>query len=222
MDGDYGEWRTYYPLCITGINLADTVFNVGSGTTLKFEQAVKNHFPGIEPTSLDKNLLNNPISNRYHFEIGKDVLPAELIGRFSKVFCLEVIEHVTDMDELMAILKSLLKVSDNARIYISFPNLASLICRIELLLGFQPHVLEVSKISSTFGTGKFGKFNSPGGKSIGHINGITLAAMIDLAENYGLTLTKSWGFMNSLKRWPKRFVSLSGTAVLEFGLSKID
>jgi hypothetical protein len=94
-------------------------------------------------------------------------------------------------------------------------------CRIELLLGFQPHVLEVSKISSTFGTGKFGKFNSPGGKSIGHINGITVAAMIDMAKSSGLTLTNSWGFMNSLKRWPKRFVSFGGTAVLEFGLSNI-
>lgn len=167
-------------------------------------------------------MVNSPISNSYHFEIGKDVLPELLLGSFTKVFCFEVIEHVRDMDELVAILKSLLKVNDDARIYISFPNLASLICRIELLLGFQPHVLEVSKISSTFGAGKFGKLNSPGGKSIGHINGMTVAAMNDMAKSYGLTLTNSWGFMNSLKRWPKRFVSLSGTALLEFGLSKID
>jgi hypothetical protein len=219
--GDYGEWRRYYPLCITRIKVGDSIVNVGSGTSLKFEQAVKLHFPEIDPFSLDKNLVDSPASHHYQFEIGTDVLPELLLGRFTKVFCFEVIEHVRDMDELVAILKSLLKVSDDARIYISFPNLASLMCRIELLLGFQPHVLEVSKISSTFGTGKFGKFNSPGGKSIGHINGITVAAMIDMAKSSGLTLTNSWGFMNSLKRWPKRFVSFGGTAVLEFGLSNI-
>ena len=222
MDGDYGEWRKYYPLCITRIKVEDEIVNVGSGTSLKFEQAVKLHFPEIDTCSLDKNLVDSPASNHYQFEIGTDVLPEILLGRFTKVFCFEVIEHVRDMDELVAILKSLLKVSDDARIYISLPNLASLICRMELLLGFQPHVLEVSKFSSTFGSGKFGKFNSPGRKSIGHINGMTVAAMIDMAKSSGLTLTNSWGFMNSFKRWPKRFVSLSGTAVLEFGFSKID
>jgi len=222
LDGDYGEFRQYYPLCITRINSDDTVVNVGSGTSLKFEQAVKLHFPKITPTSLDKNLVNSSTFNHYQFEIGTDALPEQLFGRFTKVFCFEVIEHVRDIDELVAILKSLLKVSADARIYLSFPNLAALVCTVELLLGFQPHVLEISKISSTFGTSVFGKFNSPSGTSIGHINGITVAAMTDMAKNSGLTLTNSWGFMNSLKRWPKRFVSLSGTAVLEFGLSKID
>ncbi len=68
-------------------------------------------------------------------------------------------------------------LKDDGLLICSLPNLASIYARIELLLGFQPHVLEVSNVYGNFGTGIFGKLNNPPGVSIHHIRAFTHKAI---------------------------------------------
>jgi len=75
----------------------------------------------------------------------------------------EVIEHIDETDILLQNCYNNLKddglliCSHDGLLICSLPNLASIYAWIELLLGFQPHVIEVSNVCSNFGTGIFGK-----------------------------------------------------------------
>ncbi len=115
----------------------------------------------------------------------------ELNKKYDCVFCLEVIEHIDKTDIL---LKNCLEhLDDNGLLFISCPNLASLYGRIELMLGYQPHVLEISNEYPNCGTGYFGRKNNPMAESIHHVRGITYRGMRELLNMQGFEIIKCVG-----------------------------
>lgn len=100
-------------------------------------------------------------------------------------------------------------LKDDGVLILSFPNLASIYSRIELLLGFQPHNLEVSNEVSNLGTGIFGKFNGGRGLPIHHIRGITHRAMKDLLGIHGFKVVKMFGYEYRFKKLFYYFPSIA-------------
>lgn len=83
---------------------------------------------------------------------------------------------------------------NGGKFIISFPNLTSFLGRLELLLGYQPHMIEVSNKKSNFGKGIFGKFNCSNDIPIHHIRGITTKAMKETLGYYGFEIIKIYGY----------------------------
>lgn len=123
--------------------------------------------------------------------------PLKIDQKYDYVVCFEVIEHVDKTDELIKNAYNALK--SGGMLFLSFPNLSSLYARIELLLGFQPHCLEISNEEgcANLGTGPFGRHNNPNARPIHHIRGITLRAGKELVTHYGFTVDKIYGTIPS-------------------------
>ncbi|HOV97471.1 MAG TPA: hypothetical protein PLW49_00430, partial [bacterium] len=79
----------------------------------------------------------------------------------------------------------------------------------ELMLGFQPHILEVSNERANFGTGIFGKLNNRGNRPIHHIRGITHRAMKEMLEFNGFEIIKAIGYEWRLKKLFYYFPSIA-------------
>ncbi len=160
-----------------------TVLNIGCGALQTLEQMIKHNTKDVHITSLD--ILDMPktefVDEFFTADIEKDM---DLGKKFDVVCFFELLEHIDNTDVLI---KNCAKhMKDNGKLIFSFPNLSSIHSRIELLLGFQPHILEVSNEYPNFGTGIFGKINNSTGKSIHHIRGLTYRAVKEMLAYYGL------------------------------------
>jgi len=118
--------------------------------------------------------------------------PIRLKQKFDVVVAFEVIEHLDNTDMLLVNAYNNLK--KEGIFIISFPNLSSWLCRLELLLGYQPHILEISNKKACFGQGFLGRINNPANIPIHHIRGITTKAMKEMLEYYGFKIRKVCGY----------------------------
>jgi len=123
--------------------------------------------------------------------------------KYDCVFCFEVIEHIDNTDILLANCYDNLK--EDGLLFISVPNLASVYSRLELLMGYQPHLLEVSNEHANYGMGVFGRLNNPSDSVLHHIRGISFRAMKEMLEANQFKIIKAVGGSNNiiLKRCPR-------------------
>lgn len=143
MDGDQIRRRLYYRHLEKIVKASQSLLNLGSGTSFVFEELCHQWNPALQIVSADlsKPLFKPDYVNAFHsVNVSHSLsLPYK---NFDLVTAFEVIEHVDRTDELIR------NASNHCRpggiIAVSFPNLASIFCRFELLLGYQPHILEVS------------------------------------------------------------------------------
>jgi len=140
-------------------------------------------------------------------------VPFQLPDIYDIVFCFEVIEHVDKTDVLLENCYNHLK--KDGLFIIAVPNLSSLFTRIELLLGFQPHILEVSNKKANFGMGVFGRLNNPDDELLHHIRGITYKAMKEMLEFYNFKIVRSIKSNNRPKIF-KALLPLSLSSVVVF------
>lgn len=191
----------FYQIAASFIKKSASVLNFGCGTKFNFERVVFESRDCLT-TSVDIQIAHH-VPNYVNF-IQADVEKPISLELFDFVTFFELIEHIDKTDELLRNCSRNLK-SDGKLIF-SFPNLSSFYSRIELFLGYQPHILEVSNEIGYFGSGIFGKINSGGcSKSIHHIRGITQKAMIDLITYHGFNIEKIIGTsINHVKifNWP--------------------
>ena len=225
--GDLPVSRKYYKYVITKMIDRRNILNLGSGSHFEFERQVKERLCregiDVEITSLDSYPLEViPEGIKYvQSEISEASTNSRLNRTFDCITCFETIEHLEDTDSLLELVRTLLSPPlANGLLVISFPNLSSIFCRLELLFGFQPHVLEVSNRIGPLGMGLMGRFNYSNQKqAIHHIRGITLRAMREFLQNNNFEILETRGFADSLPFWPKRMRSLAPTVVIVCRLS---
>ena len=192
MDGDNVQMRSYFRHMRKIVQSKSSLLNFGAGTTFCFESACHAWNPNLKIVCAD---LTKPASvpsyvDSFHcldltcdFNVSK--------SDFDIVTLFEVIEHVDDTDGLL--LNAMKHCKPGGIVALSFPNLASLFTRIEILLGFQPHTLEVSNRKANFGTGPFGPLNNPNDLPIHHIRGFTRRAGHDFLRYHDLEIQQSIG-----------------------------
>lgn len=191
QSGDLDIRDDFYENIMPYLKNAKTLMNLGCGERFNFERILKSRFSKINVTSADRLIKPN-------FEIPSDkynTVDLEKIikvGHYDVITFFEVIEHLDNTDSLMRTCYQ--NLLPGGLLIFSFPNLASIYGRIELLLGYQPHILEVSNEAGHFGTGIFGKLNGNlQNESIHHIRGITAKAMTELIKFHGFKLIKQMG-----------------------------
>lgn len=198
--------RGYYNIVAEFIknDLTDgDLLNLGCGSEFNFEKFI--YFKSqLKIDSSDIIIPENiesvpPFVNEY-IVCDVEKKSNNIIKKYDVVTFFELIEHVDHTDELLINCKNLLK--DDGLLIFSFPNLSSLYSRIELLLGYQPHILEVSNYRANFGQGIFGRFNNPRDIPLHHIRGISHSAMRDLVRYHGFEIVKIQGYDY---RFPKIF-----------------
>jgi SAM-dependent methyltransferase len=215
--GDTGPNWPYYAKAIQAIPKGASVLNLGSGHHFVFEKSLAKSNPEALIESVD---LGSPeiLPTHCKYQIG-DIEDLDLARSFSAksfdvITIFEVLEHIDKTDNCLQTASSLLK--DNGVLLIAIPNLSSLFCRIELLLGFQPHVLEISNKIGPLGMGPFGKFNyGASTQPIHHIRGMTLRATVQLLALHGFRTVEKTGFLTKVPFFPKtRFVNLASSVLL--------
>jgi hypothetical protein len=216
--GDAGTIWPYYQLIISQITEGSRIVNLGSGHHFVFESNLQNSKSSVEIHSIDKGCPSVvPTGVIYHEANIEDNLSVSRLGlgQFNAVSLFEVLEHLDQTDECLKIARDL--VRSDGRLFVAIPNLASLYGRIELLLGFQPHVLEVSNVNGTLGMGKFGKLNYGDSTTpLHHIRGITMRGAKELVEANGFKILNVWGFNTAIPYWPKsRLQGLASSIVIE-------
>lgn len=180
----------FYRLAASYIPMGASILNLGSGSHFRFEQTVSSRRPS-RVVSID--LVRPPrIPPGVDFLIADATRPLPIADQFDVVTFFEVIEHVDAGDELLQNCSRMLR--PGGRLIFSFPNLASLYGRLELLFGFQPHVLEASDMHANAGTGPMGRANNPTGQSLHHIRGFTQRAMRELIAYHGFHVQAIKGF----------------------------
>lgn len=199
--GDYRINRKYFSLVLPYLNNKSRVLNLGSGISFILENKIVQLYPQASVTSVDiLDCKRIPPKVKYlKKSIEKPILFEE---KFNVVTFFELIEHIDKTDSLLKNCAKNLK--KNGILVFSFPNLSSLYCRVELLLGYQPYVLEISNETNYLGLSPLGKMNAgtkpPGCRfkegSIHHIRGITTRAMQDLVEFHGFKVIKKFGYSN--------------------------
>lgn len=200
----------FYRLSLPYIKNKSTLLNLGCGILFNFEKLVYKE-KGIRPVCVDiidisKLGLQKPdcVDNFLVKSIEEEVV---FENKFDVVTFFEVVEHIDKTDILLKNCFNNLK--DGGTLVLSFPNLASIYSRIELLLGFQPHILEVSNEQSNFGTGIFGKLHNKHNKPIHHIRGVTNRAMKEMLEANGFKIVKTIGYEWRLKKLLYFFPSIA-------------
>lgn len=129
---------------------------------------------------------------------------------YDTAVCIEGIEHIDCTEMLLDNCYSCLK--KGGIFMLAFPNLSSIFSRVELLFGFQPHILEISngKGEANCGMGIFGKMNNPKGEPIHHIRGITYRGMKELLRRHSFEIILTRGSMKNLGILGKIFVLFPG------------
>ncbi|MBU4348433.1 class I SAM-dependent methyltransferase [Patescibacteria group bacterium] len=189
--GDNNIDKSLYEIVFPFIKKNDFVLNLGCGTRFNFEKALKKKKEvnitscDIIPCVFDSNIIDKFIVQSVEEEFLLD-------KKFDVVTFFELIEHIDKTDELLKNCFNNLK--QGGYLIFSFPNLTSIYSRIELFLGYQPHILEVSNEYANFGTGIFGKYNNPENKTIHHIRGISNKAMKEMVLYYSFEIEKIIGF----------------------------
>ncbi len=166
----------------------------GCGIQLRLEQALLHDFPDIKMWGCD---LNTPVRIVDNFSFERVDISAPWISRnapFDVVFFSEVIEHIEFSDVLLE--NCLRNLKRGGFLICTIPNLASIYGRIELLAGFQPHILEASDRNPRIGSGIMGIKNNPG-RSIHHIRGFTYRAMRELLEYHGFEVVMTKGYISN-------------------------
>lgn len=135
--------------------------------------------------------------------------------KFDIVTFFELIEHIDKTDILL--MNCFNNLKQGGYLIFSFPNLASLYARIELLLGYQPHILEVSNVYGNFGNKIIGNYANPLGNTIHHIRGITHRAMKEMIVYYNFKIEKIIGYDYRLKNL---FASTPGLAPINIFICK--
>lgn len=126
------------------------------------------------------------------------------------------LEHVDKTDSVIRNAAKLCR--PNGAVVISFPNLASAYGRLELLMGWQPHVVEVSNERANFGSGWFGRYNNPSDVPIHHIRGITTRAGQELLKYHGLSIRQTIGSSHS--RFEGLWRNIPGIAPVNLMISR--
>lgn len=206
--GDNKINERFYSNVFSFIRRGDEVLNLGCGNKFVFEKALYRE-KGVCITSVDilENAKPPSCIKAYIQQSVEDafILPQ----KFDVITFFELIEHIDKTDELLRNCHKNLKT--NGLLIFSMPNLASIYSRVELFLGYQPHILEISNEFSNYGTGIFGKINNPKGESIHHIRGITNIAMKEMLRSAGFRIIKIIGYdhHNRLSLFYRVFPSIS-------------
>lgn len=168
-----------------------SLLNFGCGVKLQFEKHIIREFPDAKLGGVDINVPHNKLSNFdfYNYDVQK--IKRFGFGEYDIVYFTELIEHVDDGDALLD--NCYLNCKKEGWLICTVPNLASLYGRLELLFGFQPHILEASNRYPLAGGGVFAKKNNPDGKSIHHIRGFTYRAMCELIKRHGFSIIQTKG-----------------------------
>lgn len=214
--GDSGAPPPGFALIVRDIDRRkpSSVLNLGSGVHFLLEQTLSDRFPNMEIVSVDiaDNAKEISLHHTYH-KCDLNLEPLDLGKKFDVIVATEVIEHLATDTYFWKTIRLCSHVS--TRVILSTPNLASLFCRLELLLGLQPHVLESSMLNHRAGMGLGARLNYGSPKSdlgpIGHIRGITYRAIVELIGLNNLKIEEEYGLMNAMSLWPKRWLKgLSG------------
>lgn len=196
QDGNKKEARRYYSdvlSCLRQGNEAIECLDIGSGIGFAFEKMVSQKFSGFSVDCIDRinaEEVNVPEYVRSYKQVSVEKRFC-MDKKYDYIFCFEVIEHIDRTDILLKNCYDHLKTG--GALFLSHPNLAGLCARMELLFGFQPHVLEVSNRYANYGTGVFGKMNNPAGNPIHHIRGITYRAMKEMLTANRFEIKKIFG-----------------------------
>jgi len=185
---------TFYRTSFDYIKNNDHVLNIGCGGLFFFEKALfllkHAHITCIDiltnlnkPSYVEKLIIQNI---EKEFNLNK---------KFDVITCYEIIEHIDKTDVLLKNCYRHLKT--DGYLIITIPNLSSIFSRIEILLGLQPHILEISNEAS-FGGGLFSKLNNKHRRTIHHIRGITRKAMIEFLNYHKFEIIKEFGYFHKL------------------------
>ncbi|MEI6774570.1 MAG: methyltransferase domain-containing protein [bacterium] len=180
----------FYQTVLSDIPNTVSILNLGCGSRFIFEnELIKKGVRSIWSSDIVSTEKPDFVENFFIQSVEEEF---HLKKKFEIITFFELIEHVDKTDILLKNCFNNLK--ENGLLIFSFPNLSSVYSRIELLLGYQPHILEVSNVMANFGTGYFGKINNPNGIPIHHIRGITTKAMIEMISYYGFKTEKVIGY----------------------------
>lgn len=215
--GDTGPNWPYYAEALREIPKGATVLNLGSGHYFVFEKLLSESNPNSLIESVDMGSPKvSPLYSNYHIGDVEDLDLAKNFASksFDVVTIFEVLEHIDKTDNCLQTASILLK--DDGVLIVAIPNLASIFCRIELLLGFQPHVLEISNRTGPLGMGPFGRVNyGSSTQPIHHIRGMTLRATEQLLAVHGFKSVKKIGYLTKVPFFPKtRFVNFASSVLL--------
>lgn len=187
----------FYKAVFKYIPDGSTILNFGCGSRFNFERELLKE-KKAEITGVDLIDIQDKPGYIKEFHCRSVEEQVYFNKKFDVVTFFELIEHIDKTDELIKNCYKNLK--DDGILILSFPNLASIYARIELFLGFQPHVLEVSNEVANLGTGLFGELNGGRGKTLHHIRGITHRAMKDLLDHHGFEIKKMIGYEYRLRK----------------------
>lgn len=206
QSGDNDITENFYKLTFPYVKNDTTLLNLGSGIRFNFEKNLTklkkvkidccDIIPVKKPPSFINQFFNQSVEKIFFLK-----------NKYDTVTFFELIEHIDKTDILLRNCFNNLK--KDGQLIFSFPNLSSIYAQIELMLGFQPHILEVSNECADFGTGIFGKINNPSGKTIHHIRGITHRAMKEMVKYHGFTIIKKFGFEYRLQTFFKYIPSIA-------------
>jgi hypothetical protein len=225
--GDTGVTRTYQSEIISAIKVrrSPNILILGSGIRFNLESQILRDVPTACITSVDYQQSGETVGANHKFEqvdMNISVPNLDANAQFDFIIACEMLEHLLDDRYFWKTLSTHMRPTTIA--FVSFPNLTSLFCRFELALGLQPHVLEPSSVHHTAGMGIGGRFNyGPNplvSHPLGHIRGVSFRAFRETCTAQGLTIEDEFGYMNSIRLWPKkRLVGLSGTILAKLRLS---
>lgn len=188
---DSSQIWSFYEEVTNYIKENNTVLNLGCGEYFNFERILKQK-KSVNITSVDiLNLQTLPkYVNKYlHWSLEK---PFKLTTQFDVVTFFEVIEHIDKTDILIQNCFDNLK--EKGLLIFSFPNLSSVFCRLELLFGYQPHVIEVSNMVAGFGGSLLTTIANTERWAIPshHIRGFTYRAMKEFIQYYGFKIERTF------------------------------
>lgn len=179
----------FYERALQSISRIDSLCNLGSGEVFTVETIAYK----LGATSITSYDITQPtcVPPYVDFRLADVEKKIDFSHSYEVVTFFKVLEHIDRTDVLLRNCYDAL--TDEGTLVLSFPNLASLFGRIELLLGFQPHVLEVSNEKAIFGAGVFGRLNNPSGECIHHIRGLTYRAVKELLAFHGFQVKHAEG-----------------------------
>lgn len=181
--------RSFYGEVIKYLKEGDVVLNLGCGNFFRFERLTKK-VKDVSFISIDIIKVKEipDFVDEYIYQSVEE--PFKLKKKFDVVTFFELIEHLDKTDILLENCYNNLR--EGGLLIFSFPNLSSIICRLALLLGYQPYMLEVSNIRPDFGGGLIARMNNPKGIASHHIRGFTYKAMTELIKYHGFTVEKTF------------------------------
>lgn len=180
------------------IEKGDKVLNLGCGSYFNFERELRKS-KKVKITSLDfLNIKKNKgipcCVDRFVYQTVEK--PFDLGEKFDVITFFELIEHIDKTDILLKNCHAHLK--KNGLLVFSFPNLGSILGRLELLFGFEPHVLEVSNENGNLGGGLFAYLSNRKACPAHHLRGFTYRAMKELVEYHNFVVVKAFSIKYKL------------------------